>query len=64
MRIKSIRVENFRSIRRETLELDGLTALVGANGAGKSAFLRALLVFQDKQKVAAEDFYGATPAGP
>ena len=58
MRINTIRVENFRSIRRETLACDDLTALVGANGAGKSAFLRALLVFQDKQKVAAEDFYG------
>ena len=58
MRIKSIRVENFRSVRSATLELDGLTALVGANGAGKSTFLRALLVFQDKQKVDAEDFYG------
>ena len=58
MRIKTIRVENFRSIRRETLEFDDLTALVGANGAGKSTFLQALLAFQGKQKVAAEDFYG------
>ena len=58
MRIKSIRVENFRSIRRETLACDDLTALVGANGAGKSTFLQALLVFQGRQKVAAEDFYG------
>ena len=58
MRIKSMRVENFRSIRGATLEFDGLTALVGANGAGKSTFLQALLVFQGRQKVAAEDFYG------
>ena len=62
MRIKSIRVENFRSVRSATLELDGLTALVGTNGAGKSTFLRALLVFQDRQKVDAEDFYGRDTA--
>ena len=57
MRIKSMRVENFRSIRRATLEFDDLTALVGANGAGKSAFLRALLVFQGRQEPDEEDFY-------
>ena len=57
MRIKSIRVENFRSVRSATLNLDGLTALVGATGAGKSTFLRALLAFQGKEKPSAEDFY-------
>ena len=57
MRIKSIRVENFRSVKSQTLACDDLTALVGANGAGKSTFLRALLVFQGTQKVDAEDFY-------
>ena len=62
MRIKSMRVENFRSVRSATLKLDGLTALVGANGAGKSTFLHALLVFQDKQKVDAEDFYNRDTA--
>ena len=62
MRIKSMRVENFRSVRSAALKLDGLTALVGANGAGKSTFLHALLVFQDKQKVDAEDFYNRDTA--
>ena len=62
MRIKSIRVENFRSVRSATLELDGLTALVGANGAGKSTFLRALLAFQGKEKPSAEDFYNRDTA--
>ncbi len=45
MRIKSIRIQNFRSISDATLECDPLTALIGENGAGKSTFLRALEVF-------------------
>lgn len=57
MRIKSIRVENFRSVKSQTLACDALTALVGANGAGKSTFLRALMVFQGTQRADAEDFY-------
>ena len=57
MRIKSIRVENFRAIKDETLICDGLTALVGPNGAGKSTFLHALLVFQGRQIPTVEDFY-------
>ena len=52
-----MRVENFRSVRGATLEFNGLTALVGANGAGKSTFLHALLAFYGKQKPSAEDFY-------
>ena len=62
MRIKSIRVENFRSARGATIELDGLTALAGANGAGKSTFLRALLVFQGRQEPDEEDFYNRDTA--
>ena len=62
MRIKSMRVENFRSVRSATLKLDGLTALVGANGAGKSMLLHVLLVFQGRQKPDVEDFYNRDTA--
>ena len=58
MIIKEICVKNFRSILDESLPCDCLTALVGRNGAGKSAFLRALEIFYDPSaKVTAEDFY-------
>ena len=50
VRIWSMRVGNIRSVRSTTLEFDDLTAFVGANESGKSAFLQALLVFQGRQE--------------
>jgi putative ATP-dependent endonuclease of OLD family len=59
MIIKSVRVSNFRCIRDETLECDGLIALVGPNGSGKSTFLKALNKFYEPgAKFVKEDFYG------
>jgi len=58
MIIKSMHVKNFRSILDETLHFDNLTALVGANGSGKSSFLHVLELFKVKQpKITSEDFY-------
>ena len=58
MIIKSVYVKNFRSILDESLSCNCLTALVGRNGTGKSAFLRALELFYDPSaKVTVEDFY-------
>ena len=42
MILESVRVQNFRSIKDATLYCDKLTALVGANGSGKSSFLKAI----------------------
>jgi len=56
--IKSIRVRNFRSIADEVLECDRLTALVGPNSCGKSAFLRALeLFYSPTPRIDPEDYY-------
>lgn len=41
-RIKSIRVGGYASIQRASVELGDLNVLIGANGAGKSNFIRAL----------------------
>ena len=58
MYVSSIRVRNFRSIRDETLPCEQLTALIGANGAGKSSFLQALhLFYQPVATYTTEDFY-------
>jgi predicted ATPase len=40
--IRDVHIENFKSIEQLTLELGGLTVLIGANGSGKSNILEAL----------------------
>jgi putative ATP-dependent endonuclease of OLD family len=58
MIIESVRVTNFRSILDETMVCDTLTALVGVNGAGKSAFLRALeLFYNSTPRIELDDYY-------
>jgi len=58
MIINVLRVKRFRCIEDEPLPCNNLTALVGANGAGKSSFLRALEVFYSPTpRIDAEDFY-------
>jgi len=58
MIIKSIRVQNFRCIRDETLPCDKLTALIGPNGSGKSSFLRALdMFYAPSTRYTEDDFY-------
>ncbi|HBX79494.1 MAG TPA: ATP-dependent endonuclease [Acidimicrobiaceae bacterium] len=44
MRLKSLRIQNFRSCRDVQVDFDSYTCLVGANGAGKSTVLAALNV--------------------
>ena len=58
MIIESVHVKNYRSILDETLQCESLTALVGANGVGKSSFLKALdLFYSPTPKIDSEDFY-------
>tara|TARA_R110002049_G_scaffold130820_1_gene289281 strand:+ start:15774 stop:17726 length:1953 start_codon:yes stop_codon:yes gene_type:complete len=45
MKIASVRIENFRSFKDETVPLNDYSCLVGPNGAGKSTVLTALNVF-------------------
>jgi putative ATP-dependent endonuclease of the OLD family len=59
MRLKSIRVRNFRLIEDLRVELDPQTAILGGNGCGKSTLLRAMDRFYGQQTtMSADDFFG------
>jgi predicted ATP-dependent endonuclease of OLD family len=72
MKIKSLRIRNFRSIKEQTVELDDYTCFVGANGSGKSNVLHALNVFfgesdlpgLDTRVLGEEDFHAKNTSEP
>ena len=51
MRLKRVRIENFRCYEDITLEFDALTTIVGKNDIGKSSILEALEVFFNNETV-------------
>lgn len=65
MKIEKIRIQNLRTFEDEEILLDDYTALVGANGAGKSTVLCALNIFfretenatTNMSELDAEDFH-------
>lgn len=42
MKIHSVRIQNFRTLKDVTIPFDSVTTFIGPNGAGKSTVLRAL----------------------
>ena len=50
MKIESVRIENFRSFKDETVTFDNYSCFVGANGSGKSTILYALNLFFRQNK--------------
>ncbi|QEQ01388.1 DUF2813 domain-containing protein [Thermosynechococcus sp. CL-1] len=72
MKIKSVRIRNFRSIKEQTIELDDYTCFVGANGSGKSSVLHALNVFfgesgipgLNTRSLSEEDFHAKNTTDP
>lgn len=67
MRVKSVSIENFRSIRHLTCDFDSVTSLIGPNGAGKSNVLRALDWFFNGDKGSldiADRHHGAEEGAP
>lgn len=65
MKIESVRIENFRGFKDETIYFNDYTCFVGPNGAGKSTVMAALNVFfrqyrdskTDLSKLSADDFH-------
>lgn len=71
MRIKSVRIRNFRGFEDETIAFGEHTCFVGPNGAGKSTVLSALNVFFQEAsnatsvaELSEEDFHKANTKRP
>ncbi|OFZ55016.1 MAG: hypothetical protein A2328_03175 [Bdellovibrionales bacterium RIFOXYB2_FULL_36_6] len=65
MKIESVRIENFRCFKDETIIFNDYTCLIGTNGSGKSTVLNALNIFFKNNKdsqtdlnvLSADDFH-------
>jgi len=65
MKIESVRIENFRTFKDETIFFDDYSCFVGPNGSGKSTVMNALNVFfrqyrdskTDLSKLSIDDFH-------
>jgi putative ATP-dependent endonuclease of the OLD family len=65
MKIESVRIQNFRSYKDQTVSFDNYTCFVGPNGAGKSTVFYALNIFfrqykdskTDLSKLTIHDFH-------
>lgn len=72
MKIESVRIENFRGFKDETVSIDNYSCFVGPNGAGKSTILAALNVFfrqykdskTDLSKLSSDDFHHRDVSNP
>lgn len=58
MILKRLRIKNFRSLRDAEIELTPQTAIIGANGCGKSSLLRAIdRFYSSTSSVELDDFF-------
>src|SRR5450756_1037228 len=72
VKIESVRIENFRAFKDETIPLRNYVCLVGQNGSGKSTVLHALNVFfrqsrdsqTDLTHLGADDFHHRNTDSP
>lgn len=63
MVITSVSATNYRCIKEAVLPITRLTSMVGSNGVGKSAFLRALELFYDPSpSLTNADFFASDPS--
>lgn len=56
MKLRELKIHNYRSVIDLDIEVHDYTLLVGANNAGKSTVLNALRTFYDELKWSADDF--------
>jgi len=66
MKIKSIRIKNFRSLKDVYVEFEeGLTCIVGENDSGKTSLIDCIRVFSEIEpyRISIDDFYKYTENG-
>ena len=51
MKLKKVRIENFRCYKDITVDFDALTTIIGKNDIGKSSILEALEIFFNNETV-------------
>lgn len=61
MRIETVSIRNFRSLKDITIEVADYAVFIGANGSGKSSVLYALDWFFNETVLAETDVHGYTP---
>lgn len=49
--IKSIHIQNFKSLKDISMTPTSLNLLMGLNGMGKSSFIQSLLLFRQNKKM-------------
>ena len=65
MKIKSIEISNFRSIKQETIDCVSFNSFVGPNGSGKSTVLNALnIFFGETTSFSESDFHKSNTGKP
>lgn len=72
MKIESVRIQNFRTFKDETIYFDKYSCFVGPNGSGKSTVMNALNVFfrqykdakTDLSKLSIDDFHHKNTSEP
>jgi len=61
VRVESVRISNFRSLRDAEVALDDLTVIIGANSSGKTSVLEAIRMFGDKHvRLTKADFFAGS----
>ena len=49
MKIDSVKIKNFKSLKDVDIELNNLTLITGINSSGKSSFVQSLLFFKQNK---------------
>ena len=64
MKLKKLKIQNFRSLKDITIDVYDFTSLIGPNNCGKSTILRAIQIFREQEKPIPEDWHNENKGDP